>query len=100
MVMLNPWYTENNPSKLYQVPRQNSFQNIQSELNLSQTNQGPEENLLKNLLMELKLRRQIIEKLIKRLDEEKKLSNNRIEKRSNCKSNPPPIFRRIQDILH
>ena len=100
MAIPNPRYTGNNPSESYQVPRQDLLQNLQSELNPSQINQGPEENLLKNLLMELKLRRQIIEKLIKRLDEEKKLSNNRIEKRSNCKSNPPPIFRRIQDILH
>ena len=104
MVMLNPWYTENNPSKLYQVPRQNSFQNIQSELNLSQTNQGPEENLLKNLIMEVKLRQQIFGKLIKDLDAEKKMSNNgmvkRNEKRSDCRSETTPIFRRIQDILH
>ena len=96
--MPNPWYTENNPSEFYQVPRQNSFQNLESELNPSQTNQGPEENLLKNLLMELKLRRQIIGKLIKRLDEEKKLSKR--GKRSDCKSETTPTFRRIQDILH
>ena len=98
--MPNPWYTENNPREFYHVPRQNSFKNVQSELNLSQTNQGQEENLLKNLLMELKLRRQIIGKLIKRLDEEKKLSNNGVEKRSNCRSEAPPTRRRIQDILH
>ncbi len=57
--------------------------------------------------MELKLRRQIIGKLIKRLDEETKVSNNSIEKRSNngierrsnCKSETPTI-RRIQDLLH
>ena len=100
MALPNPWYTGNNPSESYQVPRQDLLQNLQSELNPSQINQGPEENLLKNLLMELKLRRQIIEKLIKRLDEEKKLSNTRVEKRSNCKSDPPPTFRRIQDIIH
>ena len=101
MALPNPWYTGNNPSESYQVPRQNLLQNLQSELNPSQTNQIPEENLLKNLLMELKLRRQIIEKLIKRLDEEKKMSKSGMEKRSNCKSDPPPILRRrIQDILH
>ena len=99
--MSNPWYTENNPSEFYQVPRHNSFQNLQSELNPSQTNQGPEENLLKNLLMELKLRGQIIEKLSKRLDEEKKMRiTKRNEKRSDCKSEITPTFRRIQDILH
>ena len=72
--MPNPWHTKNNPREFYQVPRQNSFQNIQSELNLSQTNQGPEENLLKNLLMELKLSQQIFGILIKHLDEENKLT--------------------------
>jgi hypothetical protein len=100
MAIPNPWYTRNNPSESYQVPRQNLLQNLQSELNPSQTNQGPEENYLKNLLMELKLRRQIIGKLIKRLEEEKKLSNNGMEKRSNCRSETPPTRRRIQDILH
>ena len=44
---------------------------------------------------------QIIEKLIKRLDEEKKLSNNGMEKQSNCSpSYFPPTFHRIQDTLH
>ena len=46
---------------------------------------------------------QIIEKLIKRLDEEKNLSNYGIEKRSNCRIEDilhSPTFRRIQDILH
>ena len=100
MAIPNPWYTENNPSEFYQVPKRNLLQNLQSELNRSQANQVPEENLLKNLLMELKLRRQIIGKLIKRLEEEKKLSNNGMEKRSNCKSEAPPTYRRIQDILH
>ena len=100
MAIPNPWYTRNNPSESYQVPRQNLLQNLQSELNPSQTNQGPEGNYLKNLLMELKLRRQIIGKLIKRLEEEKKLSNNGMEKRSNCRSETPPARRRIQDILH
>ena len=95
--MPNPWYTENNPSEFYQVPRQNLFQNLQSEQNPSQTNQGPEENLLKNLLMELKLRGQIIGKLTKRLDEEKKL---RITKRSDCTSEITPTFRRIQELIH
>ena len=98
MAMPNPWYTENNPSEIYQ---QNSFQNLQSELNPSQTNQGPEENLLKNVLMELKLRGQIIGKLIKQLDEEeKKRITKRNEKRSDCKSDTNPRVRRIQDILH
>ena len=100
MAIPNPWYTGNNPRESYQVPRQNLLQNLQSELNPSQTNQGPEGNYLKNLLMELKLRRQIIGKLIKRLEEEKKLSNNGMEKRSNCRSEAPPTRRRIQDILH
>ena len=102
MAIPNPWYTGNNPIESYQVPRQNLLQNLQSELNPSQTDQGPEENVLKNLLMELKLRRQIIGKLIKRLDEEKKLSNNGMErgKRSDCKSETTPTFRRIQDIIH
>ena len=102
MAVPNPWYTGNNPSESYQVPRQNLLQNLQSELNPSQTNQGPEENLLKNLLMELKLRQQIIGKLIKRLDEEKNLSNNGMErgKRSDCKTETTPTFRRIQDIIH
>ena len=72
--MPNLWYTENDPREFYQVPRQKSFQNVQSELNLSQTNQGPEENLLKNLLMELKLSQQIFGILIKHLDEENKLT--------------------------
>ena len=101
MAVPNPWYTGNNPSESYQVPRQNLLQNLQSELNPSQTNQGPEENLLKNLLMELKLRGQIIGKLMKRLDEEKKMRiTKRNEKRSDCKSEITPTFRRIQDILH
>ena len=102
--MPNPWHTKNNPREFYQVPRQNSFQNIQSELNISQTNQGPEENLLKNLIMEVKLRQQIFGKLIKDLDAEKKMSNNgmvkRNEKRSDCRSETTPTLRRIQDILH
>ena len=80
MAIPNPWYTGNNPSKSYQIPRQNLLRNLRSEL--IRTNQDPEYNLLKNLLMELKLRRQIIGKLIKRLDEEKKLSNNGMERRS------------------
>ena len=87
--MPNLWYTENDPREFYQVPRQKSFQNVQSELNLSQTNQGPEENLLKNLLMELKLSQQIFGILIKQN-----------EKRSDCKSETTPTFRRIQNILH
>ena len=70
--MPNPWYTENNPSEFYQVPRQNSFQNLQSELNPSQT----------NLLMELKQRGQIIGKLIKHLDEEKKNENNETKRKT------------------
>ena len=91
MTMPNPWYTENNPSEFYQVPRQNSFQNLQSELNPSQT----------SLLMELKQRGQIIGKLIKHLDEEKKMRiTKRNEKRSDCTSDTNPTFRRIQDILH
>ena len=71
MAIPNPWYTGNNPSESYQIPRQNLLQYLRSEL--IRTNQDPEYNLLKNLLMELKLRRQIIGKLIKRLDEEKKI---------------------------
>ena len=100
MAIPNPWYTGNNPSESYQIPRQNLLQYLRSEL--IRTNQDPEYNLLKNLLMELKLRRQIIGKLIKRLDEEKKLSNNGMErgKRSDCKSETTPTFRRIQDIIH
>ena len=98
MVIPNPWYTVNNSSESYQIPRQNLLHNLRSEL--IQSNQGPEDNLLKNLLMELKLRRQIIGKLIKRLDEEKKLSNDGMEKRSNCECEAPPTFHRIQDILH
>ena len=77
------------------------MQNLRSEL--IRSNQGPEDNSLKNILMELKLRWQIIGKLIKRLDEEKNLSNYGIEKRSNCKIEDilhSPTFRRIQDILH
>ena len=88
MVIPNPWYTGNNPIESYQIPRQNLLQNLRSEL--IRTNQGPEDNLLKNLLMELKLRWQIIGKLIKRLVEEKDLSNNGMEKQSNCKSEAPP----------
>ena len=80
MAIPNPWYTGNNPSESYQIPRQNLLQYLRSEL--IRTNQDPEYNLLKNLLMELKLRRQIIGKLIKRLDEEKKLSNNGMERPS------------------
>ena len=76
------------------------MQNLQSELNQRQTNQSPAENFLEILLMELKLRRQIIGKLIKRLDEEKKMSNNGMKKRSNCGSDTTPTFRRIQDLLH
>ena len=100
MVIPNPWYTVNNSSESYQIPRQNLLHNLQSEL--IRTNQGSEDNLLKNLLMELKLRRQIIGKLIKRFDEEKKMSIVGMEKRSNCKSETPPTFYfwRIQDILH
>ena len=89
MAIPNPWYTRNNPSESYQVPRQNLLQNLQSELNPSQTNQGPEGNYLKNLLMELKLSQQIFGILIKQN-----------EKRSDCKSETTPTFRRIQDILH
>ena len=80
MAIPNPWYTGKNPSESYQIPRQNLLQYLRSEL--IWTNQDPEYNLLKNLLMELKLRWQIIGKLIKRLDEEKNLSNNGMERRS------------------
>ena len=100
MMIPNPWYTGNNPSESYQVPKQNLLQNLQSELNPNQSIQVADNNLLKNLLMELKLRGQIIGKLIKRFDEEKKSSNNGIEKRSNCKSEAQPRIRRIQEILH
>ena len=90
MAIPNPWYTGNNPSESYQIPRQNLLQYLRSEL--IRTNQCPEDNLLKILLMELKLRWQIIGKLIKCLDEEKDLSNNGMEKQSNCKSEAPLLF--------
>ena len=100
MMIPNPWYTGNNPSESYQVPKQNLLQNLQSELNPNQSIQVSDDDLLKNLLMELKVRRQIIGKLIKHIDEEKKSSNNGMEKRSNCKSEALPTVRRIQEILH
>ena len=53
---------------------------------------------------ELKLSQQIFGILIKHLDEEKKMSISGMvkqnEKRSDCKSETTPTFRRIQDILH
>ena len=70
MAIPNPWYTVNNSSKSYQIPSQNLLHNLPSEV--IGANEGSEDNILKNLLMELKLRRQIIGKLMKRLDEEKK----------------------------
>ena len=87
MAIPNPWYTVNNSSESYQIPRQNSLHNLQSEV--IRANEGSEDNILKNLLMELKLRQQIIGKLIKRLVEENKLSNNDMEKRSNCNCEAP-----------
>ena len=53
-----------------------------------ESHQIPRQNLLQNLRSEL----------IKRLDEEKKLSKR--GKRSDCKSETTPTFRRIQDIIH
>ena len=88
MVLPNPWYTGNNPSKSYQVP--------------SESYQVPNQNLLKILLLEMKLRQQIIGKLFKSLDKNKS-SNNGMEKRSTCETENEQggvRTRRIQDLLH
>ena len=71
MVIPNPWYTWKQSKRVLSISKAEFIAILRSKL--IRTNQDPEYNLLKTLLMKLKLRWLIIGKLIKRLDEEKKI---------------------------